>query len=86
MKTETENFLNKIKIGTEIHYTGDMANQPGEGFVSKFYSADKFSPISFDVTMDDGRVWHRLNAINFSDGAGCRFYLLEDHKNNLRNR
>jgi hypothetical protein len=66
-------------IGTEIHYTGDMANQPGNGVVTSLRPATTYGIESMDITLEDGRVFRAVHLSNFS-GIGRRFWTMTDYQ------
>lgn len=53
-----------LKIGTKIHYTGDMANHSGEGEITAV-KPSKWYGETYDVTLEDGRVCAGLTASSF---------------------
>jgi len=53
-----------LKIGTKIHYTGDIANHSGEGEITAIRPS-KWYGQTFDVTLDDGRVCAGLTSTAF---------------------
>jgi len=53
-----------IEIGTRIHYTGDVANNPGEGRVTGVVPCDWYG-FKITVTLDDGRVCRGLTPSSF---------------------
>ena len=44
-----------LVLGMRVYYTGDMANQDGEGLIVAVNPPTKFSGVTFDIDMDDGR-------------------------------
>jgi hypothetical protein len=67
----------KLEVGTKIYYTGDQANLPAFGEITKVYT-DEYN--SLEVTLEDGRVWKKLGAIHFQPSIGRRFMTLEEYK------
>lgn len=55
-----------IIVGTEIYYSGDMANESGFGVVTDITDTFIF------VTLDDGRTI-RPHKLSFEPGPGRRF-------------
>lgn len=76
--------VNTLTVGTRIYYTGDMANAEGEGTIDAVIPADKYRSKSYNITMDDGRVWLFVFAASFGNGPGVRFCTLESHNENRR--
>lgn len=62
-----------LPVGTEIYYTGDMANQSGFGVVSALHGPDKWYGGSVDILMEDGREMRRLHFVQFDQSPGRRF-------------
>ena len=44
-----------LTMGTEIYYTGDMANADGYGTITKVREPTRFAPVSYDIAMADAR-------------------------------
>jgi hypothetical protein len=65
-------------VGTEIHYTGDMANQPGRGVVVAHRLSANWGD-SMDIALDDGREMRGIHLSNFS-GPGRRFITWADYQ------
>lgn len=65
--------------GDQVYYTGDMANESGEGIIIKVREANAYAPISYDVHLYDGRDFRGVYHLGFS-GPGRRFWLLSDWK------
>ena len=61
-----------MQVGDRIYYTGDMANNDGEGTVTSVDAT------TVDIAMDDGREFRRLWATAFNPGLGRRFWLLDE--------
>jgi hypothetical protein len=53
-----------LAIGTKIHYTGDIANDAGEGEITAIHASKWYGHV-FDVTLNDGRVCAGLTAGSF---------------------
>lgn len=79
-----ETTENTLAVGTRIYYTGDMANCEGEGTIDAIIPADKFRSKSYNITMDDGRVWLFVFSASFGNAPGDRFCTLESHNENRR--
>lgn len=65
-------------IGTEIYYTGDMANQPARGEVVKHRHSTDWGG-SLDIRLEDGRECKGIQMSNFS-GPGRRFILWTEYQ------
>ena len=66
------------QTGDRVYYTGDMANLPSSGVITKRRPADKYAPISYDVHLNDGREIKGLYYLSFEPGPGRRFWLLSE--------
>ena len=66
----------KLTLNTKVYYTGDMANQPGEGKVVKVRPQNRFGPETYDIQFDDGRLFKGVFGLSFDAGAGRRFWPL----------
>lgn len=67
----------KLTAGTEVFYTGDMANLEDYGVITAIVS-NKWYPVSYDIRLDDGREMRRILPQNFG-GAGRRFWVRSEH-------
>jgi len=47
--------MTKLTVGTEIYYTGDMANHEGFGIIIKIIPGNKYGPDMAVVHLEDGR-------------------------------
>ena len=63
--------------GTRVYYTGDAANHESEGTVSRIINDPKWG-LSYDIVFDDGRLFRGVNPLAFNEGAGRRFYPLDE--------
>lgn len=73
----------RFVVGTEIYYTGDMANVDGFGRIHAIRPASEWSPLSVDIVMDDGREMLGIWPTNFKldgDRGGHRFEFADDHR------
>lgn len=68
----------KLKTGTEIYYTGDMANVDGFGRISRVFG-DKWLPVQYRIVMDDGRVWRSVSPNAFLR-IGRRFRVRKEYE------
>jgi hypothetical protein len=66
-------------VGTGVHYTGDVANQPGNGTVTAIRPANEWAAESMDITLEDGRQMRAIQMSNFS-GIGRRFWSMEEYQ------
>lgn len=66
--------MHELIIGTRIYYTGDMANASDHGMITAERPANRFAPLSYDITLDDGRTFKGVWAIAFDPGPGRRFW------------
>lgn len=73
----TKNYDN-LKIGTKIHYTGDMANIEGWGEITTV-KGSKFYPVMYAIKLDDGRIFPGVLPLNFS-GIGRRFVTEKEYE------
>lgn len=64
-----------LSVGTEIYYTGDMANSESEGVIERLY-ADKWGR-HIVVRLDDRDKATHLTLANFEPGPGRRFMTLQ---------
>src|SRR5208337_4116142 len=69
-----------LPVGTEIYYTGDMANADGYGTITKVREATRFAPISYDITMEGGREIKGLYFQMFQPTPGRRFGLKAEYE------
>ncbi len=70
--------METLAIGTKISYTGDMANDAGEGEITDMRASEWYGTV-FDVTLDDGRVCRGLTALSFGlecERRGCAIRFL----------
>ena len=66
--------------GDRIYYTGDMANLPDEGIITKRREPNRFAPVSYDIHLDDGRELRGIYYLSFNPGSGRRFWLLSEYR------
>ena len=72
----------RFSPGTKIYYTGDMANCPSAGIITKYRVATKYTPEAVDIRFDDERFEgdtknaRMIPIVGFGTGAGCRFRIL----------
>lgn len=59
------------KVGERIYYTGDMANQPDWGIVTR-WGFDGWGQ-SADLAMDSGKTIRQLSVASFQRTPGARF-------------
>jgi ribosomal protein L37AE/L43A len=76
-----ENQPGLLPIGSKIYYTGDMANQDGEGWVGSHMPASRFGSASLNIQLEDGRVFGGVYPSNVrwphEDNRGQRFVIRE---------
>ncbi len=63
------------ETGDRVYYTGDMANASGFGVIIKKRPADRFAPVSYDIHLDDERVFKGVYHLSFETSPGRRFWL-----------
>lgn len=63
--------------GTRIYYTGDMANQPDDGTITRLVPANKYGGASVDIDFDEGNN-RNVTLLGFAPGPGRRFWLQDD--------
>ena len=74
-----------MKEGDRIYYTGDMANMPSAGTITKIRPPDKWGPESYDIKFDEERFdgdaleTRGIYKSAFTPGPGRRFMLLEEY-------
>lgn len=69
----------QLQEQTRIYYTGDRANKPGGGIITKRLLADaKWHYRQVRIEMDDGREWRAIDMLAFQPGPGRRFWLESD--------
>jgi hypothetical protein len=73
--------MKAYEVGTEIYYTGDVANIDGNGTVTRVRPADlKYGyGETMDITLTDGREMRAIPMACFS-GPGRRFWTAADRK------
>jgi hypothetical protein len=67
-------MTNLHNIGTEIYYTGDMANQSGFGVITAHRAGGNYGSPSMDILMEDGREMFAIHMANFGRHPGRRFW------------
>jgi len=67
-----------LPIGTEIYYTGDQANIPDFGKITKINEPTKYSDFSYEIELNDGRIKKHILPIMFT-GIGKRFWVKEEY-------
>ena len=87
MKEALKKTSELYPVGTEVYYTGDMANHSGKGFVRSI--RENFLGRSMDVVIKgeydnfteswtEDREILGLTTVHFSPGPGRRFWTLEE--------
>lgn len=71
--------LEMLAVGTEIYYTGDMANQAGFGKVVNHRLSARWGD-SVDLLMDDGREMKGMMPVMFDKSIGRRFMLASEYR------
>ena len=84
------NRNNLLPIGTEIYYTGDMANHPGKGTVKAHHKNAGWSEVmdieikgewdTFTESYTEDREFKGLGMAHFAPGPGRRFWTLKEWK------
>ena len=67
------------QVGRRVEYTGDMANQAGVGAIVAINEPTRFSPLTADVLLEDGRAIPAVycsTIVHISEAQGCRHRLL----------
>jgi len=72
----------KLKIGTKIYYTGDMANPEGRGKIVRI--THSFYPVEYWIKLTDGRLWEKVLPSNFK-GIGRRFWVEKEYEAERKN-
>jgi len=67
-----------LTVGQRIYYTGDMANIEDEGRIVRMRPADRLAPESYDVKLNDGRIFRGVYHLSFDPGPGRRFWPLDE--------
>jgi hypothetical protein len=68
-----------LTAGTRIHYTGDMANDPGDGSVTAV--TDGRHGVFYDITLDDGRIFRMTPHVScVFNGPGRRFWIMSEYQ------
>lgn len=67
-----------MEKGTRIYYTGDRANWEDSGTITAVRQPTKYSPLAYDIKLDDGRVFNGVYDLSFNPGSGCRFWPLDE--------
>jgi hypothetical protein len=64
----------KLQVGTEIYYTGDMANICGFGKITEVVDMPGWG-LHYNVELEDGRKMRMLHGISFHDeyNGTCSF-------------
>ena len=66
-----------LPIGTDIYYTGDMANQPGRGTVVHIIPPSRWADRQYQVLFTDGREMV-ISPCYLNPQPGRRFWLWEE--------
>lgn len=67
-----------LPVGTELHYSGDMANVSGKGIIVKHRPATEWSHISVDIQLEDGRDIKGIAPCMFDKTPGQRFHIMTE--------
>lgn len=68
-----------LQEGVRIYYTGDMANQSGNGVITLRRPIDpRWKYKQVDIAMDDGRTMRGIGIESFQPAPGRRFWLEMD--------
>jgi len=59
--------VESLKVGQELLFKGDMANLSGRGKIIEIHENERFG-ISYDVLLDDGRIFSRIEPIILKSG------------------
>jgi hypothetical protein len=70
VRTATIDYT-KLKVNQKVRYTGDMANQPGDGKIVKVRPPDRWNNNpTYDIKLEDGRKMQGIQHTNFGTGHG----------------
>ena len=69
--------MTKLIAGTDIYYTGDMANQESYGTIEEV-STNRFGT-NLAIRMEDGHIIN-VSPLSFAPGPGRRFYTKAEWK------
>ena len=75
-----------MEKGTRIYYTGDRANCEDFGTIVDVRPPNRFAPLSYDIKLDDGRVFLGIWDLSFSPGPGRRFWTEKEWEENRQAR
>lgn len=67
------------QVGRRVEYTGDMANPAGVGAIVAINEPTRFSPLTADVLLEDGRAIPAVycsTIVHISEAQGCRHRFL----------
>ena len=67
------------QVGRRVEYTGDMANPAGVGAIVAINEPTKYSPLSADILLEDGRILPAVycsTIVHISEAKGCRHRVL----------
>ena len=77
----------QLQAGTRIYYTGDMANCPDFGTITKRQPIDpRWNYKQVDVALDDGRKWRGVMLAGFQPSPGKRWWLESDYEADRQRR
>ena len=67
-----------MDLGQRIYYTGDMANAEDFGTIIAVREPNKYAPLSYDIRLDDGRLFKGVWDLSFQPSPGRRFWPLDE--------
>lgn len=82
----TNEEMTKLNVGQKIFYTGDMANQEGFGVIESIEPANKWHGECYNIKMEDGREWNKVQPVQFFKSPGQRFMTIEQYEQDRKER
>jgi hypothetical protein len=76
----------EMQEGARIYYTGDCMNASGYGVIEKVKQPNEYSPLRFDILMDDGRSFPAIFENEFKPSIGRRFWLADEYHAHLKQK
>lgn len=80
METTTIPDYKNLQEGQRFYYTGDQANTPDYGTITKVLPATKYTQFSYKCLFDDGRGERVIMHQAFNKSIGQRFKTIEQHQ------
>ncbi len=72
--------VTEYQPGDRIYYTGDQANVPSEGIITKLVPATQYSPFGYNIHLDNRHEFKIVSPLSFEKSPGRRFWLLSEWK------